>query len=283
MKRIFLMVIGLSALLLAEENVGDSWAVTTDVSYSRYNLDLQGSSHMKAIAYDVSEGTVAISRTTAPWTYGLSYRGIVDEISTNSSIPRTGGKDRATIDRDELFFSLSYLFDIENFTNILFAKSEHREEVGQERVSLNMILYNSSLNAYNQFDIGNSFKQTYKYDTQGAKLSLHYKLTPNNDIYKFWLFGGLLYTHADLKFDEYENGSLRPRYVDSSADEFGGNLGFAFTYDINRNMVFKLIGDWYNVDFGEVDVYSRSTEQVVDTAKFQETASSIRMGVAYKF
>lgn len=273
---------GLSYILLGREDVKaySSWAITSDISYSSYNLDLQGTSHMKAIAYDVSELTVALSRNTYPWQYSIGYRSVINEISTNSSIPRTGGKDSANIDRDEFFLLINYLFNLEKIINNFLIQSI---DIGQERVALNMILYSSSLNASNQFDLGYTFRQTYNYDTKGLKLSLNYKLTPNNKKYKFWLFGGLLYTRANLNFDEYQDNTLKPRYVNESVNQFGKNLGFAFTYDMNHNMVLKIIGDWYNVDFGDVDVYSRSTKQVVDTAKFQENTSSVRVGLAYKF
>ena len=282
MKKILLIIITLSSLTLAREDTKtySSWAITADSSYTVYNLDLQGDSHMKAIAYDVSELTVALSRNVGSWQYGVSYRGIINEISTNSSILRTGGKDSADIDRHEFLMTVNYILNLEKIINTFFTQST---DIGKERVALNMIFYNSSLDAWNQFDIGSTFRQTYKYDTQGAKISLHYKLTPNNNQYKFWLFGGVVYTRANLKFNEYENTKVRPRYVDESVNEFGTNLGFAFTYDINYKMVFKVIGDWYNVDFGDVDVYSKNTKQVVDTAKFQENTSSIRIGLAYKF
>ena len=268
-----------SSMLFAE--VETSIAINTDLGVGSYNLDIQGSNYVRSIAYDVTEVTVGVFENIGTsWQYGVSYRGVVKEISTNAYVPRTGGKDSANIDRSEWLFEVNYLFDIENIVNKNVTTRD--VDIGEEKLSLNMIFYKSSLNASNQFALGSIFNQYYKYDTQGAKVSLHYNLLPNNDDYNFWLTGGVVYTNADLDFEEYKDGNLQPYYVNSSVDAVGYNFGVGMSYDINNQTSIKAIADWYRVDFGDIDVMSR-TQSLLGKASFEENTASVRLGVAYKF
>ena len=279
MNKALLMTIGLNSLLLAEMET--SIAINTDVGVGSYNLDIQGSDYVRAIAYDVAEVTVGVFENIgSSWQYGVSYRGVLKEVSTNAYVPRTGGKDSANIDRSEWLVEVHYIFDIENIVNNLVPYQD--TDIGEERLSLNMMYYNSSLDASNQFELGSTFNQHYKYDTQGAKVSLHYNLLPNNDDYNFWLTGGLVYTDANLDFEEHKDGNLQPYYVKSSVNALGYNFGAGMSYDINNQTRVKSIVDWYNVDFGDINVVSR-TQGLLGKASFEENTASVRIGVAYKF
>lgn len=283
MKKIILLTSILTSLLLSREDINDTSSIdfTLDTGVGFYNLDIQGSNYVRAVAYDIAELTLGFSENINSWQYGASYRGLIREISTNAHIPRTGGQDTADINRYELLLYTNYVLNLEKIINALFEDTKYAKDVGRERLSLNMIYYNSSLDIKNRFDLGSTFQNNYQYDTQGAKISLHYNLRPDNDPWKLWLVGGLVYTKAKLNFKEYKDTDLQPYYVNSNVTALGTNLGAGTSYDINYRTKVKFIIDWYKVDFGEINIMSR-TQGFLGNAHFQENTTSVRMGISYK-
>jgi len=284
MKKVLLFILAILNGLIAQEaselpsnyirevkQIDKSKIVSLDLGYTSYALDIDADIFNRAIDYELLELTLGMNFTyDSHWIFGIYYKGVLDEVKTNSIVDATGEKDSATVDRNEFLLTTTYKIPLNN--------NYDRED----KLSLHAIYYNSSVKSDNSFFLTESLRKEYNYKTEGLKISMIYVLRPFIQRHKFWINGGLVYSQAELDFKEYSNNLLKDTYVDDKVDLFGLNLGAGYSYTVNNNMTIKAIIDWYGFHAEEIDILSRS-QGFLTRGTFNEQTYSLRVGTSYSF
>jgi hypothetical protein len=285
MRKILLFKLAVLNVLIAQEaytelpsnyirevkQIDASKAISLDLGYTSYALDIDADIFNRAIDYDLLELTVGMNFSyDKNWVFGAYYKGVVDEVQTNSIVDATGEKDSANVDRNEFLLTTTYKIPLNNNYD------------KEDKLSLHAIYYNSSLKSDNSFFLSEELRKEYNYKTQGLKISMIYALRPFIQRHKLWFNGGMVYTQAKLDFKEYASGDLKDTYVEDKVNLYGVNFGAGYSNAVNTNMSIKAIADWYGFNAEEIDISSR-TQGSLTKGTFNEQTYSLRLGVAYSF
>ncbi len=238
--------------------------LSVDLGYTNYQIDVVSTEFDRAIDYDVLELSIGGSTSYGRWLYGVNFKSLIKEIESNVNISEVGNllNDEASIDRMELSLYATY-----HLSNI---------------IDFNMVFRHSKLNASDSYVSFVDYNTDFEYQTDGLALALTF-----NKIFakkhQIWLSSGLAYSHAFVKISESVNSKLDDTYIDDSSTALGFKLGTGYNYQYNKNLIFKISGDFYQFDFGNIEVRSKSQNSVLENATLNEKTLSVRAGFAYRF
>jgi len=244
--------------------------LVSNIGYTNYGIDITSTEFDRAIDYTLLELTVGAEYHYNYWGYGLFYKSRILEIDSNSIVTDTGGKDKATIDRGEFIASISYLL-------------KNVEYDYEDEWFFNLAYYKSSLKSDDSFKIFNTYESSFTYDTEGVALSTSFIQKPWGNKHTLTFTGGVLYTKADLSIYATKNSIPRDTYVKDSVNAYGIKVGVGYKYDITPNFSFKASGDWYYLNFQDVDIFSIKNGGLLEKGTLNESTYSIRLGGAYIF
>ncbi|MCH9740548.1 MAG: hypothetical protein K0U38_06880 [Epsilonproteobacteria bacterium] len=272
------LLISILPLLLSAENYEDKFykdknhhpsniGIHTDLGYSSYMVELHSSEIESAINYDILEFTLGASYSYDAWMWGAYGKLLLNEIKSNMYTTSTHKAlgDHADIDKNE--FAL-----YGNYTLKEDEKSSWR---------INSIYRYASLNAKDSYLSYHSYESLFKYKTQGLALSVVYsqKLTQN----ALWSIStGLVYSQAQVKMSESVDSTPQDSYVDDQSQALGFKLGANYNHKILENLFFNLRTEWWQSNFGELEVDSRVGNKL-PSASLKEQTLSVYSGVTWRF
>jgi len=283
MKKIYLLSILLSHILLATDEeiakevpeallgIGNSWTPSVQVAKTYYTLSVDGNEvFRRSIVYDIVEGTAGLSKNYENFSFGVYIKKSIDELESGSVVEATGKPDVADIDREEFIMALRYKDSLTSSTT------------NTSSISYGLMFYKSSLDAQNRYEISEKLTKNYHYDTEGINLSATYNFAPDTKGSKFFFRTGLLFTHADLDFDEYKDGKKSNQYVDDSVNMLGVNLATGYNWQIHNNWLLTFFGSYNYMGFGKVQISGEAQSQLAEN-DFSESTYSLGTGVMYVF
>jgi len=239
--------------------------INLNIGYSSYLIDVSSTELNRAIDYNVLEATMGLSYIfNNKIGVGIDTKMLLDESQSNLTIDSDEKplNDTASLDRKEFTLYGNYFFNENSIINIFYKYS--------------------NLEANDSYDAFRHYDTTFNYTSNG--LALSYVFIPINlDKHKLWLSAGGVYSSADIEIFEKIDGVEDDVFIDDTQNGFGLKLGLGYIYRFSDNLDFKITGDWYSSDFGELDVNSKVLGGVLESASLDETTYSIRVGVGYKF
>jgi len=238
--------------------------LSVDLGYTNYQIDVVSTELDRAIDYDVLELSIGASSSYGRWLYGANVKSLIQEIESNVNISEVGNRlnDEATIARIDLSLYATY-----HLSSLL---------------DFNMVLRHSKLDASDSYLSFIDYNTDFQYQTDGLAFALTFnkKFAEKHHV---WLSSGLAYSNATVKISESVNSKLDDTYIDDSSTAVGFKLGTGYSYEYNKNLIFKISGDFYRFDFGNLEVRSRSQNSLLESATLNEKTLSFRAGVSYRF
>ena len=248
-----------------ERNSNREDSVTThfDITYGVYLIDVTSSELSRAIDYKVLEATIGIAKSFGNFHIGVNTKILIDEVYSNLSLESNPLEDSANIDKQDFSLYLNYTLSESSLVNIIY--KYYKLEANDKYI--NFREYDTYFN-YTSQALAISYIYTYPFDY-------------NNDIKLFFSLGGV-YGNAKVEIYENINGVRDDVSINDSQNALGIKLAMGYNYRYD-NYNFKILANWYDYNFGKLDVDSNILNKSIEEATLKEQTYSILFGISRRF